>query len=201
VDADLVEGGFADPSLETQSVFRALMTAMSEPGRIVDLAPELSPPPALPREAAAVVCTLCDPDTPVWLAPGLRRAAAVADWIAFQTGAPQAADAAGAAFALSTDAAELPDLGAFAQGSDAYPDRSTTLILWCEAMSNDAGWTLTGPGIEHGRRLGFQPAPPAFPDQWAANRERFPRGVDLILCARGAVAAMPRTVRLDRKGA
>ncbi|HZF78124.1 MAG TPA: phosphonate C-P lyase system protein PhnH [Acetobacteraceae bacterium] len=39
--------------------------------------------------------------------------------------------------------------------------------------------------------------PPGFVAAWGANRARFPRGIDVILCAGDRVAALPRTVRIE----
>jgi hypothetical protein len=40
-------------------------------------------------------------------------------------------------------------------------------------------------------------APAGFVRDWAMNRARFPRGVDVILCAGTRIAALPRTVRIE----
>ena len=38
---------------------------------------------------------------------------------------------------------------------------------------------------------------PAFVAAWAANRARFPRGVDVVLCAGDRIAALPRSVTIE----
>ena len=67
---------------------------------------------------------------------GLSADPDVAAFIRFQTGAPIADDPAKAGFAFAVDMAGLPPLSAFAQGTDDYPDRSTTLILAVEAFGS-----------------------------------------------------------------
>jgi alpha-D-ribose 1-methylphosphonate 5-triphosphate synthase subunit PhnH len=89
----------------------------------------------------------------------------------------------------------MPPLAAFAQGSDAYPDRSATLIVQVESFTG-AALALSGPGIDGSTTLAASPLPADFAAQLAANRALFPRGVDVILCASGEVAALPRSVRL-----
>ena len=70
----------------------------------------------------AVLLTLIDHETPLWLDPA---AAAARAWIAFHTGAPiETAKRAAFAMALS-----LPDLAELPSGSDEMPETSATVIL------------------------------------------------------------------------
>src|SRR5262249_61336327 len=45
--------GLADPTLDSQRIFRSILEAMANPGRIVDVAVELQAPPPLPPAAPA----------------------------------------------------------------------------------------------------------------------------------------------------
>ena len=63
-------GGFTDAPRDAAHAFRAIMTAMARPGVILDIE-GAAPPEGLSPAAGAVLLTLCDPDTPVWLAPTL----------------------------------------------------------------------------------------------------------------------------------
>ncbi|WP_416897718.1 MAG: phosphonate C-P lyase system protein PhnH [Minwuia sp.] len=196
MQTELLQGGFADPVLEAQSVFRALMAAMAEPGTVQTFSAEMAPPPALPSALAAIACTLCDTDTPVWLDAPLATDKAVRGWLAFHTNAPLAADPALAQFALVADPAGLSPLPDFAIGDDAYPDRSATLVLACSGFREGNAVDLTGPGIEDRRRFGLPAMPAGFRDWWERNGALFPRGVDLFLAAPEGVAALPRTTRI-----
>lgn len=191
-----IEGGFAAPVLDAQAVFRAVMEAMAEPGTARPLHAAARPPAPLSPAAAAVALTLCDHDTPVWLDPALRASEAVAAWLGFQTGAPLAHTPAEAHFALAAEPAALIALDNFSQGTQDYPDRSTTLILQVDSLDAGAPLTLEGPGIETAAKLAPTPLPRHFAEQWRQNNARFPRGVDLILAAPGAVACLPRTTRI-----
>jgi alpha-D-ribose 1-methylphosphonate 5-triphosphate synthase subunit PhnH len=187
---------FADPVFQSQATFRAILQAMSRPGEIVAAGRGLAPPAPLGAAAAAALLTLADFETPLWLPPALADGEAGA-WLKFHTGAPLAAAPDRAAFALTHGAAI--DLAAFAQGTAAYPDRSTTLVVEVESLAG-AELTLAGPGVKGERRFGFAPRSQNFLAQWRDNRAAFPLGVDLILTAGERLAALPRTTRIAEAG-
>lgn len=190
---------FAEPVLNAQSVFRAVMDAMARPGRVQDLICHLVPTPPLSAGAAAIALALLDYETPVWLDDGLAGADEVTRWLRFHTGAPVTRDPNLAAFALISDAAHVPDFDAFAHGTPDYPDRSTTLVLQIESLSAGQPLTLRGPGIAGEQGLCAQPLPADFPDRMSANRALFPRGIDLLLATENAVVAIPRSAHVTRR--
>lgn len=179
--------GFADPVLDAQACFRAVLEAMSRPGRVQRLVPPPEVPPGLSPAAAAVLLTLVDATTPLRLAAGAEAAA----WVRFHCGCALQRD--GATFVLDP-AALLLDLEA---GTEEEPERGATLILEVATLEEGRGWRLTGPGISDAHRLHVAGAPTDFVGDWARNRARFPRGVDAILCAGTHIAALPRTVRIE----
>lgn len=188
--------GFHNPVREAQETFRAAMNAMAQPGRRVGLALGVTRLAPLSASAAALLLTLADFETSLWLDPPARDRAGLADFLRFHTGvrlveAPEEAD-----FALITEPLRMPPLAAFAQGTLEYPDRSTTLVIQVDAF-RDHGWRLEGPGIRG--QIGFcaEPLPEGFVRQVEANRSRFPCGVDLIFVTEGEIAALPRSVRLQ----
>lgn len=183
--------GFADPVLDAQRCFRALLEAMSRPGRVQTLAVELEPPPPLGRAAAAALLSLADADTPVWTDAG----AEAADWLRFHAGCPLVAAPGDASFLLACSAP--PPLGRLQTGTEEEPHRSATLILQVAELEEGQGWRLTGPGIESAHQLRVQGLPEGFLTAWAANHARFPRGVDVVLCAGGRLAALPRSTRIE----
>lgn len=184
-------------AFDSQSAFRALMDATAHPGTIKTLRGSAAPAPLMPA-TAAVIASLADYETPVWLDAALRDAPAVVDWIRFTTGAPLIDDPGQAAFALIADARSLPDFGRFALGSEEYPDRATTLIVQIERFSGES-FSLSGPGLKDAQPFAAEPLPDDFMERCAANRALFPRGLDLILVAGDRIAALPRSVRVSRK--
>jgi phosphonate C-P lyase system protein PhnH len=114
-----------------------------------------------------------------------------AAWVRFHCGCALVAGAA--PFVLDPDA-RLLDLD---PGTDEEPERGATLILEVTSLEESPGWLLSGPGIRDTHHLRAQGAPPGFVRDWTANRARFPRGIDVILCAGTRIAALPRTVRIE----
>ncbi len=124
----MIEAGFADPVLEAQACFRAVLDAMARPGRVHSVDARISPPAPLAPATAAVLLTLVDHETPLWLD---ADAAAARAWIAFHCGAPLAADPAACAFAVALPPIDLQGLPA---GTHETPERSATLILQVGAL-------------------------------------------------------------------
>ncbi|NBB71005.1 MAG: phosphonate C-P lyase system protein PhnH [Alphaproteobacteria bacterium] len=187
----MTAAAFKDPALGAQAAFRALLDALARPGTPQAMGPDLpTPPTGMGAGLYAAILALADFETTVWLAPELADAAAD---LRFQLGARLVAAPAEPAFALAADGAALPPLAAFAQGDDAYPDRSTTLLVEVSALRTDGGWRLTGPGIASESRLGVAGLPADFVAQWTENHARFPRGIDLFLFHDTTVVSLPRT--------
>ncbi|TIP97092.1 MAG: phosphonate C-P lyase system protein PhnH [Mesorhizobium sp.] len=191
-----IEGGFVDPVFDAQTVFRAVMDAMARPGTLQPLPVFARPPAPLSATAGAIGLALCDNDTPLWLDLVLQAPAAVKSWLGFHTGAPLANTPADAHFALIATPAEMMALDGFSQGTQDYPDRSTTLILQVSDLVSGAPLLLEGPGIEITATIAPAQMPRHFVEQWKQNSQRFPRGVDIILATPEGVACLPRTTRI-----
>jgi alpha-D-ribose 1-methylphosphonate 5-triphosphate synthase subunit PhnH len=190
---------FDDPALASQAVFRTVMEAMARPGLQRPLPARLTPPVPLSATAAAVALTLLDYETPFWLDRGLA-AGEVATWLKFHTGAPLTENPTQAAFAFISDPVAMSGFEVFAQGSNEYPDRSTTLVVQVARLDQGEPLALFGPGIAGSRSFSATPLPQDFRARLAANRALFPRGVDLILVSADAVAALPRSLRVTAEG-
>lgn len=183
-----------DPAFASQAAFRALMDCLSRPGEIKTLDGVGAPAPMAPA-TAALVRSLADYESPIWLDPAFAAAPAIAEWIRFHTGAPIVSSPDKAQFALVANALALPSFLQFAQGSEEYPDRSTTIIAQIERFAGPP-FVLKGPGIKTTRTFAAEPLPHDFALRMRDNREMFPRGIDLVLVAGHEIAALPRSVRL-----
>ena len=188
--------GFADKVLSAQSTFRSVMDAMARPGSVQRIEAASGVPAPMMSGSAAIALTLFDQDTPVWLDAAMAATPAVAKWIKFHTSAPVVADASVSSFALVAEAYALPDFASFSFGTAEYPDRSSTLILQVESLTEGPAYELRGPGIDGVAVLRATLDVPDLVERLALNANLFPRGIDLILVADDVVVAIPRTTRL-----
>jgi alpha-D-ribose 1-methylphosphonate 5-triphosphate synthase subunit PhnH len=183
--------GFADPVQDAQSTFRAVLDAMARPGQLHHAGQNLVAPAPLGRATAAVLLTLVDNETPIWLDPA---AAPARDWLAFHCGAAIVASPDKAAFALGLS---LPDLEALPAGTHESPESAATLILQVRALGTGTRYRLSGPGLRVPAPLAVTGLPDDFVGIWQLNRARYPRGVDLVLCADTTLTALPRSVTIE----
>lgn len=201
MSATALEGGFHNPVFDSQKVFDSIMNAMARPGTIAQLPELASAPEPVLDNAAAIIATLCDADTHLWLDETLANNAALCEWVTFQTAAPLTRQKSDAQFALLTDAVVPLDFSQFGQGSQEYPDRSTTVIIQVVNITQGEEFNLSGPGIKATTGLNIEGLPENFLTQWHQNNALFPRGVDVILVSEKSVVCLPRTTRISQGSA
>ena len=192
--------GFADKVLSAQSTFRSVMDAMARPGSVQRIAAVAGTPAAMMRGTAAIALTLFDHDTPIWIDSRMSATTDVAKWLKFHTSAPVIADSSISSFALIGSPRELPAFDRFAFGSNEYPDRSTTLILQVDSLTQGPALELRGPGIDGTAILQAAIQPHDLFDRLSINTALFPRGIDVVLVHDDCIVAIPRTTRLVRRG-
>ncbi len=185
-----LDAGFADPVSDSQRCFRAVLDAMARPGRIARVGGVAAPAP-LGTAAAAVLLTVVDHDTPLWLDPD---ALAARRWIEFHCGALVVADPAGCGFALGLG---LPDLRRLPAGSHELPETSATVVCQVASLETGRAFRLSGPGLRDTSVLNVDGLPRDFVSIWRRNHALFPCGIDLILCAGDRLTALPRTVAIE----
>ncbi|MCA0305733.1 MAG: phosphonate C-P lyase system protein PhnH [Proteobacteria bacterium] len=187
--------GLADPVHDSQRVFRAVLDATSNPGRIVTLPLAAVGPGTISLAATAALLTLADRDTPVWLAPGIDTDA-LRDFLRFHAGCPIAPGRAGATFGVAT-AASLDSFDGFEIGTDTYPDRAATVLVEVPALEGGPGTTWRGPGIETARTVAIAGLPDGFWSEWAANHALFPCGLDLLFTSGNRLCGLPRGIAVE----
>jgi alpha-D-ribose 1-methylphosphonate 5-triphosphate synthase subunit PhnH len=191
-----LRAGFADKVLAAQSTFRSVMDAMARPGSVLRIASAAGAPVPMMHGTAAIALTLFDHDTPIWLDPAMSGTADVGKWLKFHTSAPVVSDSSICSFALIGDPQNLPALDRFSFGSNEYPDRSTTVILQVESLTDGRAFELRGPGIEGSALLRAAIEPADLFERLAVNTALFPRGIDVVLVHDDGIVAIPRTTRL-----
>lgn len=186
--------GLPDPVFDSQRVFRAVLEALARPGQVVRIPTALRAPASLDSAVAALLLTLADFETPVWLQDPRD---AVCGYVRFHCGAPVVARPQDARFAVITDPLSAPDLCAFHAGEPEYPDRSTTLVVQVPDFQCGSGVKLTGPGVREAVQVSVAGLPSDFWRQWERNHARFPCGVDVVFVCGGSVMGLPRTTRAE----
>jgi alpha-D-ribose 1-methylphosphonate 5-triphosphate synthase subunit PhnH len=194
IDLAEMTPGFSDPVFDSQAVFRAILDALAHPGVIANLPVAMDSPVPHFQAQAAIALTLLDFETPVFVDPTLGGES-LRNWLRFHCGCPIAETPDAAAFAF-VGAATMPALSQFNQGDPKYPDRSTTIIIGCEALSGGAQRWLEGPGMASQIAVGAVGLSSDFWAQLHANRTTFPLGVDVILASENRIIGLPRTVRV-----
>ncbi len=192
-----IPAGFARPVFESQGTFRAILDAMSRPGRVVPLPVQAEGPQGWSGGMASVVLTLCDMDTPVWL-DAQAATDDVRRFLRFHCACPLIDAPAQASFAVVRNHALMPSLDAFALGSAEYPEQSTTVLLATDLDgATGESISVTGPGVDGQERLPLSWLPAGFVADWRGNGRLFPRGVDLILVGQAHVVGLPRTLKME----
>lgn len=205
VDLAAIGRGFSQPGRSAQQVFRAVLEAMSRPGRVQTLTEEALrglDPPGLGLGLAAVLLTLLDADSSVWLDAAQSHDSA-ATYLRFHTGVRVLDEAAGSAFAVVAARQATSALwNTLDRGTDEVPQSGATLIVEVDSLSADARssggsrLSLRGPGIAVEHTLWVCGLDTAFWQARATLAADFPRGIDLILCCGDSLAAIARTTRV-----
>jgi alpha-D-ribose 1-methylphosphonate 5-triphosphate synthase subunit PhnH len=195
IEMERINPGFLDPVFDSQQSFRAILEAMTRPGSRSVMSDGIKPPSPM-HPASAVVClTLMDFETSFW--SDLDDKTAVVDWLGFHCGCRIVSQTYDAMFALITDAGQMPPLSHFRIGTDECPDTSTTLIIQVDEFSVYAGKRLKGPGIRSCRKLNIKGLPADFWNQWRAQFDIFPLGVDILFTCGNHLIALPRSTRVE----
>lgn len=192
--------GFENLTRDSQQTFRALLTALAEPGKVREIGVELMPPAALNAGCGAACLSLIDFETVVWLQPTLPDE--VRDWLRFHTGCRFTEDERQANFAVIDDPVDLV-IKDFCWGSAESPESSTTLLIQASFQAGIAESgsrvQLSGPGILRSRTVTWE-LPAIFWQQWRDNHSAYPRGVDCFLFNGRRVLGLPRTVQIEKEG-
>jgi len=190
--------GFSDSVHDSQKIFRAALQAMSHPGRVQKISAECGVPPGLSKGMTAVLLTLVDADTPVWLPQGVNEQ--VRHYLRFHCACPFVSDPCLARFVVVPTGFDAPSIDACCPGDPAFPDTSTTMLLEVQSLDDSPSHepvVFTGPGIKTEQAVSVAGLPDRFWEQWKANHQQFPLGVDAFLIQENNLCGLPRTVSVE----
>lgn len=196
MNSPAVGAAFRDPAMDSQQTFRILMDAMAHPGTVRQAEFTFHPPAPLEPAATAIVLTLADFETSLWVDRDIAASDAAMQYLRFHSGARFVEEPSSSGFALVSVPGDAPSLSAFGQGKPDFPDRSTTVIFQVADL-RETGWRLSGPGIKDRAAFSASPLPPDFVSQLHANRATYPLGVDLIFAEPDRIAALPRSTHVE----
>lgn len=180
-------------ALRDQRVFRAVLRALSFPGRVAALPALPEAPAPLCPALAALLLGLVDQDVGLWLSPRLD-CEPVRAFLTYRAAVRIVAAPGAAAIAAIADPAELPALEVFHPGEAAFPERSTTVLLRVPALAGGTAVALRGPGIETTTVFAPRGLPAGFWGAWADNHARYPLGIDVLLTDGTGLVGLPRSV-------
>lgn len=198
-----------DAGQRAQLSFRAVLQAMSFPGRIVTLpaacldeglthgvADAPAPSPAL----AAVMLALLDRDTSVRLHGRLQHAA-LREWLRLHAGARMAQGAADFEIVCADQLDALACAG-FEAGSDVAPQTGATLLIDVAGLDQPGATTLLlqGPGVAATQALRVKGITAGVWHWRLSLREQYPRGIEMLLLCGDRLAALPRSTRITVAG-
>jgi len=196
IDKAPLINGFEDKVLDATTCFGTVLEAMSRPARVRSLPVIPETPEGLRAGTVAILLTLADMDTPVWLAPECDTPQARAH-LRFHAGCPIIETPSKAVFAVLSLASDLSAIDALPHGTVEYPNRSATVIIECDALVADNGPSFSGPGIESQHRFDVAQAPQSLWQRIASNGDFFPRGLDWIFTSQTHLAALARTTKVE----
>ena len=191
------QSGFIDASRDSARCFRTLLDALSRPGRVLEFSVPHPSVGELHPASILVALTLTDHESPIWLDQTLNSDP-VKEFIRFHCGAPIIEDPSQASFGFFASYPDFGSLPEFNIGTPDYPDCSTTLILQVDGFEAEINSILKGPGIKDTQEFGVKGLGNNFWEWQATNQNMFPLGLDVIFTSGHQVAALPRSVRVER---
>lgn len=179
-----------------QKVFRALLEAMANPGRICDISSEAHHFAGDQCVLLALGCTLLDNEEKMYVEKNRHLAEELHSLTLSRETSLEEADFVFLSSELNMGTLEQAFSHA-KHGSYADPHTSATVILFTPEIEGETVLTLSGPGIDSERSL--------FTNAYVKNvvecmnklAIEYPLGIDLIFCdAKGQLLAVPRLIKV-----
>ncbi|MGD1698895.1 phosphonate C-P lyase system protein PhnH [Dapis sp. BLCC M229] len=188
--------GLSDIVDDSQTTFRALLNALSYPGKQQQININLTPPSDLNIGCAAACLTMLDLETKVWLSSDFEQD--VKAWLLFHTGCSFTDNSQIADFGIIKNINAIPNLLNFDHGTAEEPEKSTTLFVQGLDLESGEKVILTGPGILGETTISISGLPEFFWSEWETNVKNYPLGIDIFLFAKNTVIGLPRTTKISK---
>ncbi|RWJ60456.1 MAG: phosphonate C-P lyase system protein PhnH [Mesorhizobium sp.] len=195
IDTAGIEPGFSDPVFDSQNTFRCILEAYGYVGLAQVLSRANTRIGPLDPSTVSVCLTLMDFETPIWLDQA-SDSKLVRDFLAFHCGVP-VTSAEASSFAIVCDPISMPRLDQFAVGTNLEPQSSATIVLQVPTFDGGPSVRLRGPGIPGEISLAVDGLPSWFWEDWQANHELYPIGVDVLFTSGRSVIALPRSISVE----
>jgi alpha-D-ribose 1-methylphosphonate 5-triphosphate synthase subunit PhnH len=194
-----------DDVFDSQTTFRALLEAMSRPGRVAQ-APVLryaGAPVGMTPHVMTVLKSLCDHRV-VFSVAGSELRREWEGYLAMNCASPFSSP--DKADYVLFDGMEYDDaFGALRIGSLEFPEASATAILSVSRLATEAGQTeracqlrFSGPGVKGIACIHVTGLHRRYPEERCRATGQFPLGIDLLLVdAEARIVGVPRTTHLE----
>ncbi|MVA12303.1 phosphonate C-P lyase system protein PhnH [Agrobacterium vitis] len=170
---------------EDRKAYRNLLQAFAYPGKMMSVR-------GGHLAHAAILMTLADTTTPVWIDEGFAEIKANATKAQLPS-----ASRVNCVFALCSGE-RFNGFDGFPVGTLVDPHLSTTMLIEVVSLTGGEPWRLAGPGVgPNGASLAPIGLPKMFPAAWAQNNALYPLGIDVIFTAGELCACLPRSIRLE----
>ncbi|MEA1869422.1 MAG: phosphonate C-P lyase system protein PhnH [Euryarchaeota archaeon] len=185
-----------DVIFDSQRIFRSLLDAMANPGRIITLPDIRIETPATNRHPLLLLMTLLDHEVNFYVMGGAQTQ--VTEYLKTNTGSKESR-LENSDFILVYDGSSHGLIQSARVGTLEYPDESATVIYDIDSIGyggEDILLELSGPGIADKRRIGVSGIEQTEIGDVLAMQD-YPLGLDLIFSDNaGRIACIPRSTTM-----
>lgn len=199
--SDLMQSVYAfDFVFDSQSVFRSLLQAMANPGRIESIRREAETFTEDYGTLLALGCTLLDNEEKMFVEKNPILAESLHNLTLCREGVLEVADYVFLSSEMN-DGSLAAVFDKVKHGTYADPQCSATLLVYCESVAGTDVMVLSGPGIDGTLTVGVSPYVKKTIALRDAAQMEYPLGVEVVFCdASGAIMAVPRLVKTVAEG-
>lgn len=199
--SDTIQSVYAfDFVFDSQRVFRSLLQAMANPGRIESIRREAETFTEDYGTLLALGCTLLDNEEKMFVEKNPILAESLHNLTLCREGMLEEADYVFLSSEMN-DGSLAAVFEKVKHGTYADPQRSATLLVYCESVDGADEMVLSGPGVDGTLTVGVSPYVKKVIALRDAAHMEYPLGVELVFCdASGAMMAVPRLVKTVAEG-